>query len=43
MTMFRVALALALALGVSGCGSKFKPYDGPEVTQVYVKKSDRRL
>ncbi len=37
------ALFLALALAVSGCASKFKTYDGPEVTQVLVFKESRRM
>lgn len=35
-------LVLALA-GVAGCGSKFKTYNGPEVTRVIVDKGDRRM
>lgn len=31
-----------LALGLAGC-SKFKHYDGPEVTQLIVVKSERRM
>lgn len=40
----RVLLFLALAFGLSACGgSKFKTYRGPEVTQIVVDKSDRRM
>ena len=38
-----VLLILALAFGVSACSSKFKRYNGPEVTQIYVQKSERRM
>lgn len=36
-------LAMALVTGLSGCASKFRHYDGPEVTRVVVFKSSRRL
>jgi murein L,D-transpeptidase YafK len=36
-------LLAAAALAVAGCGSKFKRYDGPEVTRVLVYKENRRL
>ena len=42
----RQFLLSAAALGLAGCGStssKFKSYAGPEVTQVFVNKSNRRL
>ncbi|MCE0506340.1 L,D-transpeptidase family protein [Roseivivax sp. GX 12232] len=32
-----------MALGLSACSSKFKTYNGPEVTQVVVDKSDRKM
>jgi len=34
---------LALALGLAGCGSKFREYNGPEVTQVQVHKAERKM
>jgi murein L,D-transpeptidase YafK len=34
---------LVAVIGLSGCGSKFKRYYGPEVTQVQVHKTDRRM
>jgi len=34
---------LALALGLAGCGSKFRDYNGPEVTRVQVHKADRKM
>jgi murein L,D-transpeptidase YafK len=36
-------LILVMVLGLSGCGSKFRRYNGPEVTQVQVHKSDRKM
>ena len=39
----RVLCLLALAIGLSGCGSKFRTYNGPKITQVVVDKSDRRM
>ncbi len=37
-------LAIVVAvIGLSGCGSKFKRYYGPEVTQVQVHKADRKM
>ena len=41
--MTRRRALVGLALGLAGCGSKFKTYNGPEVTQLYVQKSARRL
>ncbi|NIZ09653.1 murein L,D-transpeptidase family protein [Pseudooceanicola sp. HF7] len=41
--MIRAVLILVLALTVAGCSSKFKTYNGPEVTRVYVFKQDRRM
>lgn len=43
MSSLRLALAILIALGVSGCASKFKTYDGPEVTRLEVYKGSRRL
>ena len=36
-------MVLAIALALAGCGSKFRTYNGPEVTQLYVQKSARKL
>ena len=38
----RIIVVLALALGVNAC-SKFKHYDGPEVTRVVILKSTRTM
>ena len=43
MPIFRIFMVIALALTLSGCASKFKTYNGPEVTQVLVKKGERRM
>jgi murein L,D-transpeptidase YafK len=43
MGSLRLALVVALMLGVAGCGSKFKTYNGPEVTRVEVFKGTRRM
>ncbi|MFN3575801.1 MAG: murein L,D-transpeptidase family protein [Tabrizicola sp.] len=34
---------LVAVIGLSGCGSKFRRYNGPEVTQIQVHKADRRM
>jgi murein L,D-transpeptidase YafK len=43
MTFLRLFLILALAFGLSGCASKFRTYNGPEVTRVVVMKTDRQM
>lgn len=40
--LVRVFLILVVALGVASC-SKFRHYNGPEVTRVIVSKSERRM
>ncbi|UOA30015.1 hypothetical protein DSM107133_04778 (plasmid) [Pseudosulfitobacter sp. DSM 107133] len=42
-TTRRTALLGGLALGLSGCASKFRTYDGPEVTRLQMFKGDRNL
>lgn len=39
----RAVLAGGAAFALIGCGSKFRTYDGPEVTRVVVQKSQRRM
>ena len=43
MRLFRIVILLTLAFGVSACSSKFKTYNGPAVTQIYVQKSARKM
>lgn len=43
MIQRRVFLTLAAAAALAGCGSKFKTYDGPEVTRIVVMKDRRRM
>lgn len=44
MRIYRIVVLLVLALGLSACGtSKFKRYNGPEVTQVQVHKAERKM
>jgi len=42
-TTRRTALLGGLALGLAGCASKFRTYDGPAVTRLQMFKSDRNL
>ena len=41
--MIRAVLALALVFALGACSSKFKTYDGPEVTRIIVLKGDRKM
>jgi murein L,D-transpeptidase YafK len=43
MRAIRLVTVILLAIGLAGCGSKFKRYNGPEVTRVIVQKQDRKL
>ncbi len=43
MRFIKFFVVLILALGISGCASKFKTYNGPEVTHVIVNKAERRM
>jgi murein L,D-transpeptidase YafK len=43
MKLIRVVLLLALCALVSACGSKFRTYDGPEVTRILVYKDSRTM
>ena len=43
MRAIKLVLLLAVALGLAACGSKFKTYRGPAVTQVLVMKNERRM
>jgi murein L,D-transpeptidase YafK len=43
MRSLKLIFAGLLCLGLAACGSKFKTYNGPEVTQVIVDKGDREM
>lgn len=43
MTIFRAVLIVAVCVVLSACSTKFKTYDGPEVTRVLVYKESRRM
>lgn len=43
MRAFRAIFVILLVLGLAGCGSKFRTYNGPEVTSVQVHKADRKM
>lgn len=43
MRFIRVIAILVIGFGLAGCGSKFRTYSGPEVTQIQVSKADRKL
>lgn len=43
MRFIRVIAILVIGFGLAGCGSKFRTYTGPEVTQIQVSKADRKL
>lgn len=44
MRIFKLLTVLLLALGLAACGSsKFKTYNGPEITKIEVHKSARKM
>lgn len=43
MRAVQAVLMVAVLFAVSACSSKFRTYDGPEVTRIYVMKSERRM
>ena len=43
MVIFRVLVLCGMAVGLSACSSKFKTYNGPQVTLVEVHKADRQM
>ena len=45
MKLTTILAAMLLAAGLAGCSSapRFKSYNGPEVTRLYLNKGDRRL
>jgi len=43
MQFIRIVVLIAMAFGLSACASKFKTYNGPEVTRVIVQKETRKM
>ena len=43
MWIARFLMIAAVAFGLAACGSKFRTYDGPEVTRIEVWKAERRM
>ena len=43
MRFLRVTLLLSVLLALAGCSSKFKTYNGPEVTRIVVQKGARKM
>lgn len=43
MRLTRLFLVLMLGISLAGCASKFKTYDGPEVTSVVINKGARKM
>jgi murein L,D-transpeptidase YafK len=43
MRLLRLIVLLCATLVVASCGSKFKKYNGPEVTSIQVHKADRKM
>ena len=43
MWFVRLALLLALVFGLSACSTKFRTYNGPEVTSIQVHKGARKM
>ncbi|MEQ9692818.1 L,D-transpeptidase family protein [Shimia sp. SDUM112013] len=43
MQLIKIAVALLLVIGLTACSSKFKTYNGPEVTRVLIYKENRTM
>lgn len=43
MRILRLVVIIVVAFGLTGCGSKFRSYYGPKVTQVQVHKTERKM
>ncbi|SHJ85377.1 L,D-transpeptidase catalytic domain [Shimia gijangensis] len=43
MRWIGIALVAVMLTGLAGCSSKFKTYDGPEVTRVLIYKENRKM
>ena len=43
MRIFQLFLVMCMVVGLSACATKFRTYNGPEVTRVVVMKTDRQM
>ncbi|MDZ4311829.1 MAG: L,D-transpeptidase family protein [Cypionkella sp.] len=43
MRVFRILLVILAGLALTACSSKFKTYNGPEITSVQVQKANRKM
>lgn len=43
MRAIRILLLLVAVVGLSACSSKFRTYNGPEVTAIQVQKANRKM
>lgn len=43
MNITRRLLLIGVALGLAGCASKFRTYNGPKIDRVQIEKSKRRM
>jgi len=43
MRLIRTLTVILIGLSLAGCATKFKTYDGPEVTSVVVNKGERKM
>jgi murein L,D-transpeptidase YafK len=43
MQLLRRQVIMLMAFGLAACGSKFRAYNGPEVTSVQVHKTERKM
>ncbi|WP_397545200.1 murein L,D-transpeptidase family protein [Roseovarius carneus] len=43
MRLVKLFAAALMVIGLASCGSKFKTYNGPEVTQIVVNKGARKM
>ena len=43
MRLVKLFAAALVVIGLASCGSKFKTYNGPEVTQIVVNKGARKM
>ena len=43
MRILKIVAVLLLGLSLSACSSKFRTYNGPEITQIQVHKADRKM